>query len=327
MTLERDQAILSEQDDQQQKFNIIAIDHYTAQATISKHLVLQKSIPAKKTFNYVDLPNNDDFEVSQIVNAFLHCKTSICLWFTSTEGSVVHSFPAQKKMTINEILYQIIGENLYAIDGPEGLITDEKLLRYKAAGRRVPIYLNNSLTESKMSLKHNILTINHLTLENLPQQTPIVLNGEGFPLKMLMETVQPLRYRNKRQNPSPKPLASGAARNIPWTNVIVEKLLSGFSAFRWDWENHANNNSVFFLCQQTQQNTQKATEYSSHHLQGGLQLLDLVIRKITGTRSKQSLFHTSSAFNDPQEKMINSQGLSRFTVHRDQPANPYRGHI
>lgn len=79
--------------------------------------------------------------------------------------------------------------------------------------------------------------------------------------------------------------------------------------------------------QPTHKELQKADEYTASHLQGGLQLVDLVIRKMTRERCQKVETSVSSSMKEAEERLTSlQQQYASFTSHENSAADSYRGH-
>lgn len=86
-----------------------------------------------------------------------------------------------------------------------------------------------------------------------------------------------------------KPLASGSAQNRPWTSKLIRHVASVFSAITWEIPALFTSRSPLISGEYTSQGLQKSGDYTVCHLQGGLQLADVLIRKVTGKHYQLSV--------------------------------------
>lgn len=311
LLLEHQRSILSELTGHRPRR--LVVDHYNPHATLDSQLILQQVIPGGGESHLAYLDGRCD-----------------SLLFQSAEGySVIHRFPAQQTLTLNGIDYQVIGKQLYAMGAPNGIIDGEQLIRYRTANRRVAIRLNSSLAESTLSRDQDSLTINQLTLRHLPNQTPIVLGEQAFPLSALKESVH--RHRHRRRLPNAKPLTSGAAQNKPWTSQLMKQVVTLLDGVNWEWptlfSSMGSSAGQKLTGQPTSQGLQTIGEYTVGHLQGGLQLADLLMRKMTRKRYQHSGTCAPTPLTEAEARLASlQQQYASFSSHDNLAANPYRGH-
>ncbi|MFT8259207.1 MAG: hypothetical protein ACMZI2_07900 (plasmid) [Candidatus Symbiodolus clandestinus] len=246
LLLERDNATLS-QSAFHQTTRTLVVFHFTDSVALDPQLRLQQVLPANHT--------------------------GPGLQFQSPQGDEVLHYFEHDRFTINGIHYQVHGKRLYATGAESGVIEGKQLIRDRHPGQGVGIRIHSSLNQSVLARDNQTWSINQLKLHQLPERTLIYFEHQTFPWQALQETPQhPHRHhhqsRHRRQIPN---VASSAQRPTSWITNLWKGLLGRFPT---DTRPSLPQPSVSLT----------PSEYTAEHLQGGLQLLDLVIRKWTGKK-------------------------------------------
>jgi hypothetical protein len=119
------------------------------------------------------------------------------LLFQSPQGyEFQHRFANGDKIILNDIDYQVNGNQLIAIRAREDVTDGDQLIRYCDLKRGVGVRFSTPLNESKLSLDNDTLSINRLTRLHLPERTLIYFGEQAFPLKALQYSVH--RHRQPR---------------------------------------------------------------------------------------------------------------------------------
>lgn len=140
--------------------------------------------------------------------------------------------------------------------------------------------------------------------------------------------------RHRRELPSVEPLASGAAQNKPWMSTLIKKVVTQLDMVNWEWTslfsswgNSANQKPTMLDSRQPiPQGLKQFGGYTVGHLQGGLQLVDLLIRKVTDEHYQHSVAAVDpldEAETRLQASLQQWADLSRHdnltdTIHQDQ---------
>ncbi|WP_253306373.1 hypothetical protein [unidentified bacterial endosymbiont] len=227
------------------------------------------------------------------------------------------------------------------------MIEHNQLIRYRTSTGRVAIRLDSTLTNAKLSLGKDSITINQLTLLHFPKQSAIYLGEQGFTLQALKESVQ--RSRQRRSLQGDKALASsGATSHKPWASVLFKQVPNLLSGVNWKWLTllpawrstasaiQATPTLGSGSSRQLPKNPQiihTVEEYTSGHLQGLLQLLDLGVRKWIGGRCSPLCAIPTNPLAEIEARLQAAIGISHFQQRcvsflssADLAADPYRGH-
>ncbi|HLP34576.1 MAG TPA: ankyrin repeat domain-containing protein [Amoebophilaceae bacterium] len=122
-------------------------------------------------------------------------------WQTPNGARQWHRFPSAQ-VTLNGIHYQLYDNQLEAIGAEDNVIRGEQLLT-TLNGAPLAIRLNQSLAERQLRWENDTLILNNLTLTQLPAQTPIYFNQQGFTFATLQETLQPAKPQARRRRALP----------------------------------------------------------------------------------------------------------------------------
>jgi hypothetical protein len=99
------------------------------------------------------------------------------LLFQSPQGyEFQHRFANGDKINLNDIDYQVNGNQLIAIGARGGVTDGDQLIRYHNLKRGVGVRFSTPLNESKLSLDNDTLSINRLTRRHLPERTLILVS-------------------------------------------------------------------------------------------------------------------------------------------------------
>lgn len=307
---------------------LLAVDHYTPQAELDGQWVLQQFITQEKLANSEE---DQQSSFSAVIDKLYSNGTGTILWFQSAQGDpVFHRFPLQSKLTLNGIDYQIIGGQFCAVGAPNGVIDGDQLIRYHTPAQTVAICVESTLSDSSLSLGEESITINQLTLRHLPKRGSIYFGEEGFTLQTLKKIFP--RSRQQRDLPQFEPLASGTARNKPWSTVLLKAVVNLIGRVNWyginqlpAWRSivspHQKLSTVDSGPGQTPNTPQNSTRldgYTSGHLQGLLQLLDVVIRRWLGRPYQPSVTSTTDALAEADARVRAIEIVEEFCIK--QPA-------
>ena len=160
-------------------------------------------------------------------------------WQTPNEARQWQRFPSEQ-VTINGINYKVYDNQLEAIGAEDNVIRGEQLLT-TLNGAPLAIRLNQSLAERQLRWENDTLILNNLTLAQLPAQTPIYLNQQGFTWATLQETLQPAKPQARRRRYLPTetvaPATSGSTQPHFWLSHLVQKVVETCSSLPrlWQW--------------------------------------------------------------------------------------------
>jgi hypothetical protein len=160
-------------------------------------------------------------------------------WQTPNGARQWHRFPSEQ-VTLNGIHYQVYDNQLEAIGAEDNVIRGEQLLT-TLNGAPLAIRLNQSLAEGQLRWENDTLILNNLTLTQLPAQTPIYFNQQGFTFATLQETLQPAKPQGRRRRSLPaegiEPATSGSTQPRFWLSHLVQKAMAACSSLPrlWQW--------------------------------------------------------------------------------------------